>query len=181
MGEELHNPNIQVSFHCTSLYDNTIFEAVSKVVRKLFPVQIPKLEQCLDSLAASSRIEKAYIFDVLSKVYIASDAEPVDLKSYELCSDMIDVTIQVIQIYGKPKGHNNMMINGTCDASCHINLLNGRILFLKEVDNCLAVVCIMKEEHFDKPELLNHNIESFRQALEEIFTDSSRNGSESFF
>merc|ERR1712151_1487285 len=70
------------------------FEAFSKVVQKLIP-QLPILEQCLDHLITNSRMEKAYLFDVVSKIYIASDPQPVDPQSYELCSDMIGVVIDV--------------------------------------------------------------------------------------
>lgn len=36
----------------------------------------------------------------VSKIYIATDSNPVDMQSYELCSDMIDVVIDVSCIYG---------------------------------------------------------------------------------
>merc|ERR1712039_776951 len=119
-----------IAFHCTSIYDHSIFEALSKVVQKLIP-QLPVLEQCLDLLITNSRMEKAYLFDVVSKVYIASDPTPVDLASYELCSDLIDVVIDVSCIYGLGE-------DGTiaCDSksSCVMQLNNGTLLYLKEVD-----------------------------------------------
>ena len=48
----------------------------------------------------NSGIEKAFLFDVVSKIYIATDSSPVDMQTYELCSDMIDVVIDVSSIYG---------------------------------------------------------------------------------
>lgn len=48
-------------------------------------------------------MEKSFLFDVVSKVYIATDSNPVDMQSYELCSDMIDVVIDVSCIYGYVK------------------------------------------------------------------------------
>ena len=45
-------------------------------------------------------MEKAFLFDVVSKIYIATDSSPVDMQSYELCCDMIDVVIDVSCIYG---------------------------------------------------------------------------------
>ena len=50
-------------------------------------------------------MEKSYLFDVVSKVYIATDSNPVDMQSYELCSDMIDVVIDVSCIYGYDCGY----------------------------------------------------------------------------
>lgn len=48
----------------------------------------------------NSGIEKAFLFDVVSKIYIATDCSPVDMQSYELCCDMIDVVIDLSSIYG---------------------------------------------------------------------------------
>jgi hypothetical protein len=45
-------------------------------------------------------IAKAFLFDVISKIYIATDRSPVDIPSYEICSDFIDVVIDVSDIYG---------------------------------------------------------------------------------
>merc|ERR1711981_216879 len=148
-------------------YDHTIFEAFSKVVQRLIPQQ-PVLEQGLDLLITNSRMEKAFLFDVVSKVYIASDPQPVDLQSYELCSDMIDVVIDVSCIYGLTEdGDYNK-------SSCVIHLNNGTLLYLREVDRCLALVCILREENFDRQHLIDYNIRIFKEALTEIFKVSQR-------
>lgn len=160
----------QISFHCTSIYDHTIFQAFSKIVQKVIP-QLSVLEQCLDLLITNSRMEKAYLFDVVSKIYIASDPQPVDLPSYELCSDMIDVVIDVSCIYGLNEDSNAGGSSRSCDAnsSCVIYLNNNTLLYLREVDMCLALVCILREENFDRQHLLDHNIKIFKEALMDIF------------
>lgn len=91
--------DIEISYFLTSIYDHSIFEAFSKVVQKLIP-QLPTLENLLNYLIASCKMEKSFLFDVVSKIYIATDSNPVDMQSYELCSDMIDVVIDVSCIYG---------------------------------------------------------------------------------
>ena len=48
----------------------------------------------------NSSIEKSFLFDVSSKIYIATDYSPVDMQSYELCCDMIDVVLDISYIYG---------------------------------------------------------------------------------
>ncbi|KAK7074116.1 hypothetical protein SK128_008467, partial [Halocaridina rubra] len=90
---------IHLSFYLTSIYDHSIFEAFSKVVQKLIP-QLPTLENLLNIFISNSGIEKAFLFDVLSKIYIATDSSPVDMQSYELCCEMIDVVIDISDIYG---------------------------------------------------------------------------------
>lgn len=91
--------DIHLSFHLTSIYDHSIFEAFSKVVQKLIP-QLPTLENLLNILISNSGIEKAFLFDVVSKIYIATDCSPVDMQSYELSCDMIDVVMDLSCIYG---------------------------------------------------------------------------------
>lgn len=179
--EELQDKvDVQPRFHCTSIYDHTIFEAFSKVVQKLIP-QLPILEQCLDHLITNSRMEKAYLFDVVSKIYIASDPQPVDPQSYELCSDMIDVVIDVSCIYALAEDGLNLAscIGADAKSSCVITLSNGNLLYLREVDRFLALVCILREENFDRQHLLDYNIKVFKETLGELFraSQSQRPGS----
>lgn len=75
----------KVNFHLTSIYDHSVFEAFSKVVQQLIP-QLPTLQSLLDVLVTSCRIDKAFLFDVVSKIYVATDSSPVDMQSYELCA-----------------------------------------------------------------------------------------------
>ena len=49
----------------------------------------------MDTLITRSKIEKAFLFDVISKIYIASDSKAVNLNHYEICSELIDVLIDV--------------------------------------------------------------------------------------
>lgn len=91
--------SVRLSFYLTSIYDHTIFEAFSKVVQKLIRQQ-PMLGNLLSHFISNSGIEKAFLFDVVTKIYIATDFAPVDMQSYELCCDMIDVIIDISCIYG---------------------------------------------------------------------------------
>jgi len=170
LSEELSDKvDAHMTFHCTSIYDHTIFEAFSKVVQKLIP-QLPYLEQMLDLLITNSRMDKAFLFDVVSKVYIASDPQPVDLQSYELCSDMIDVVIDVSCIYGYADERQDDSTKAKeSKSSCVIHLNNGTLLYLREVDRCLALVCILREENFDRQHLLDYNIQEFKKALQKLF------------
>jgi hypothetical protein len=39
----------------------------------------------------SCSVEKSFVVDVITKLYIATDSNPVDAHTYELCSDLLDV------------------------------------------------------------------------------------------
>lgn len=82
------NGDVLVSYYLTSIYDHSALEAFSKVVQKLVP-QLPTLNNLLDILIASSNIDKSYLVDVVTKLYIATDSNPVDVETYELCSGII--------------------------------------------------------------------------------------------
>lgn len=73
-----------------------------RMIQKQQPISF--IEQQLTNENAftfqNSAIEKSFLFDVVSKIYIATDSTPVDMQSYELCCDMIDVVIDVSCIYG---------------------------------------------------------------------------------
>jgi Ras-related GTP-binding protein C/D len=157
---------IHLNFHLTSIYDHSIFEAFSKVVQKLIEQEQPALENLLDILNANSGIEKSFLFDVVSKIYIATDASPTDLQSYELCSDMIDVVIDVSCIYGSGEGESPAY---DARSSSVIKLNNGLVLYLREVTRYLALVCLLREENFKKHGLIDYNFHCFRTAIQEVF------------
>ncbi|MBV98100.1 Ras-related GTP-binding protein C, partial [Eschrichtius robustus] len=71
-------------------------------------------------------IEKAFLFDVVSKIYIATDSSPVDMQSYELCCDMIDVVIDVSCIYGTGFYSQVLLViwNGSWSSSNLIHILD---------------------------------------------------------
>jgi hypothetical protein len=48
------------------------------------------------------------------QIYVATDSSPVDMQSYELCCDMIDVVIDVSCIYGL--GRLIIIINSILDS-----------------------------------------------------------------
>uniref|UniRef100_A0A8B9WHB6 Ras-related GTP-binding protein n=1 Tax=Bos mutus grunniens TaxID=30521 RepID=A0A8B9WHB6_BOSMU len=118
------------SFYLTSIYDHSIFEAFSKVVQKLI-LQLPTLENLLNIFISNSGIEKAFLFDVVSKIYIATDSSPVDMQSYELCCDMIDVVIDVSCIYGLKEDGSGSAYDK--ESMAIIKLNNTTVLYLKEV------------------------------------------------
>lgn len=59
-----------INFSFTSIYDYSVFEAFSKVVQKILPctTHICKL---LNKLAAYCKIDKMFIFDIHTKLFIA--------------------------------------------------------------------------------------------------------------
>jgi Ras-related GTP-binding protein C/D len=69
---------------------------------------------------------------VISKIYIATDSTPVDNVTYELCSDMIDVVIDISAIYGSKGKEDNFSYDE--QSSAVIQLSNNRVLYMREVN-----------------------------------------------
>eukprot|EP00529_Nitzschia_sp_RCC80_P022743 CAMPEP_0113510128 /NCGR_PEP_ID=MMETSP0014_2-20120614/37959_1 /TAXON_ID=2857 /ORGANISM="Nitzschia sp." /LENGTH=486 /DNA_ID=CAMNT_0000406035 /DNA_START=96 /DNA_END=1556 /DNA_ORIENTATION=+ /assembly_acc=CAM_ASM_000159 len=218
--------SVHIRYHLTSIYDHSIYEALSRVVQRLIP-QLPTLENLLNVLVSTCSMEKAYLFDVVSKLYISTDPGPVDQQSVELCSDMIDVVLDVSGIYGL--GPSQLELGNTAEITTNSNsphelqqsirskdgiersspddlvgtlisqapaedleedmvdpdsaydsesasvirLSNGMVLYLKEVDTMLALVCITRAENFRKKSLINYNIGCLKKALRALVRPTS--------
>ena len=161
---------LRPSFHLTSIYDHSIFEAFSKIVQQLIP-SLPVLENLLDGLIVSSSMDKAFLFDIVSKVYVATDSNPVDMTTYELCSDMIDVVIDVSCIYGLTTQSGVSRADGLgydTDSASIIHLSNDYTLYLREVNRYLALVCLMREDSWKRGGLIEYNFVQLKEAIAKV-------------
>ena len=93
----LDNPAI--GFYPTSVYDESIYEALSKVIQTLNP-QLPAFENMINTVSNAGKFQKLYLYDVMTKLYIAADTSPVDMASYSVCADYIDTIVDLSEIYG---------------------------------------------------------------------------------
>jgi len=162
--------NAPVHYYLTSIYDYSVFEAFSKVIQKLIP-QLSTLENLINILANNSGMEKTYLFDVLSKIYIASDTRPVDMACYEMCSDYIDVIVDISELYSwdhperKPKGSQ------IPEAESHVILHDKTMIHLMEMNKYLCLVSVIKNpDAKDKKGLIDMNCRIFQDALSEVFS-----------
>ncbi|POY76333.1 hypothetical protein BMF94_0529 [Rhodotorula taiwanensis] len=97
MSPELES-NMNVFYHLTSVFDTSIYEALSKVIQKLIPEQA-MLERLLDLLCQQCSMDKAFLFETASKIYIATDSAPLDNQTYVVCADYLDLVGDFSQLY----------------------------------------------------------------------------------
>ena len=157
--EEIRPIQVELEAHCTSIFDNSIHEAFSKVVQRPLLAN-GKIEQLLDMIVSTCRLEKAVLFDLVSKITFGSDSSQIDSGTFALMQDLLEVIIDMIGIYGSGSDTRN--------TTCNIALSNGEMLFMKLIEKNLALVSIIKAENFDKTYLLNHNVGAFRKALTKV-------------
>ncbi|KAF9648673.1 Gtr1 raga G protein Gtr2, partial [Thelephora ganbajun] len=80
--------HIPMNFYLTSIHDHSLQDAFSKVVHKLID-SLPYIEDLLNVFCGNSQATKAFLFDVKSRLYVATDASPVDSATHSLCSDFL--------------------------------------------------------------------------------------------
>ena len=167
--------DINVNFYSTSIYDYSLFETFSKIFQKMIP-QNNLLSSLLDHLTFSCRFEKAYLFDVFNKIYLAIDSSPMEAQTYEICSDMIDVVLDMSGIYGDDINTDAYFDDNSTSL---ININNTErsensksVLYLRFIDSNLALISIINEENFERPHILDYNIKLFRNAVKKILNKS---------
>lgn len=103
INEQITEIDIHLStYFCrTSIYDNSIFDGISKCIQRILPRR-SSVQNLLNSLSQSCNMDKVYLFDTFSKLCIAMDSTPNESGLYELCSDSIDVVFELVNIYCKP-------------------------------------------------------------------------------
>ncbi len=175
-GEAAMMQKIYLNYHLTSIYDHSIFEALSKVVHKLIP-QHRQLERLLDYLCNSCGLERAFLFDVASKIFIASDSiNPLDPQLYELCCDKIDLVLDISNIYS-PKDVEGI----ACDDLSYtcVKLNNELFLYLKQVNKYLAFVCVIRDEVFaENRGIMDYNLTLFKDSVREILLQQQNNNNQ---
>jgi hypothetical protein len=178
---------ITVSFHLTSIYDHSIFEALSRVVQKVTPGPqlTPSCENLLNALQQSCGAEKVFLFDVVTKLYYATDSSPVQESTYELASEMIEVVVDVGCIYDPvaaaelsrgsggaedlPRHVRQAQDAGRCSTSL-IKLGNGMAMYMREVAPFLAVVALIRD---DETTRVGEDVDAAISAAERAAADDS--------
>ncbi|KAH9945044.1 Gtr1/RagA G protein conserved region-domain-containing protein [Epithele typhae] len=79
---------IPINFQLTSIYDHSLHDAFSRTLHKLVD-SLPYLEDLLNVFCARSQATKSFLFDIASRLYVATDASPVDPPTHNLCSDYL--------------------------------------------------------------------------------------------
>ncbi|KAI6024829.1 Gtr1/RagA G protein conserved region-domain-containing protein [Pisolithus microcarpus] len=81
---------VPLNFYLTSVYDHTLQDAFSRVVHKVID-SLPYLEGLLNIFCSNTSCPKAFLFDIRSKLYVATDASPVDQVTHNLCCDYLQM------------------------------------------------------------------------------------------
>jgi Ras-related GTP-binding protein C/D len=101
---------VPINFYLTSIHDHSLQDAFSRVLHKLIG-SLPYIEELLNVFCGvrphspardllivdiiyfnqNSQSSKAFLFDMNSRLYVATDASPVDSATHNLCSDYLQM------------------------------------------------------------------------------------------
>lgn len=169
--EQPSSAGVSIGFHLTTIYDHSIFEAFSKVVQKLIPY-LDAFENLLNIFITNSMVDKAFLFDVASKIYLATDSSAVDMQTYELCCDMIDVVVDISAIYTPHSDFVDPPFSEQTGATILLN--NDTALYLRGVNQYMALACIMHEESLEKMGLIEFNFNVIKNGLQRMLELNQR-------
>ncbi|KAI5948871.1 GTR2 [Candida theae] len=176
---------VSVSFYLTSIFDHSVYEAFSRIVQRLIP-ELSSLEHMLDNLVQHSNIDKVFLFDVNSKIYVATDSSPVDIQTYEVCAEFIDITIDLDDLYVESEQSNSKTGlksgGGSKELRSVSHLSSGSTLYLKQMIRGLALVALIRNESSNDTAsdteksltIIEYNVDLFKQALIKMWTQSNR-------
>jgi len=156
---------VSIGFHLTTIYDHSIFEAFSKVVQKLIPY-LDAFEDLLNIFISSSMLDKAFLFDVASKIYLATDSTIVDMQTYELCCDMLDVVVDISSIYTPSSELTDPPFSEQTAATITLN--NDTVLYLRGINRYMALVCLLREESLEKSGIIEYNYQIVKKGLQKM-------------
>ncbi len=161
---------IEVKFYITSIYDYSLFETFSKIIQNTMPKeQSENILSLLSNFAECCKFDKCYLFDILYKIYIAHDFSPFEEQIYELCSDIIDVNFDLTNIYNNNK-KESFFDNKSSSIFNFEDGIDGskNIFYLRFIDSNFVLIGMVNDLNFNKPNLLEYNINIFIKKFKEI-------------
>jgi Ras-related GTP-binding protein C/D len=181
---------LRLSFNLTSIYDHSVFQAFSVVVQKLIRTQLPYVLELLGMLNGNSQLDLTYLFLSRSKIFIGEvERNRTRTRTYDLCSDAIDVMMRVEGIYGGhafakknvPQiKHQPDEASGSASSSTHLassvfHLSSDDVIYVRELPNELTVVMMLRDDAFQNKALIDFNVNVFSNAVSEVFQAGSSN------
>jgi len=174
---------LRLNFNLTSIYDHSVFQAFSLVVQKLIRSQLPYVMELLAMLNSNSSLDLSYLFLTRSKIFIAVDERNRQrARTYDLCSDAIDMMVRVDSIYGaqypsasQPQqsavGNHSQSSAAPSPklGTSTIHLSSDDIMYVRELPNELTLVMMVRDESFHNKALIDYNVNVFSSAVAEIF------------
>ncbi|KAJ2662570.1 GTP-binding protein gtr2 [Coemansia sp. RSA 1200] len=153
-----------VQFFLTSIFEGVVNEAMSRVIQSLVPHR-SSLQTILDSLCSKSGLDKVFLFDVSTRVYVAVDSSPTDPQIYKFACqtlEAMDYVGELCQEYVQPNEEGMVKQKVTFD------LEGGIRVFIYQVNTYLSLLCVGNTQVIRQKSLLEFNGSKVAKAIRQI-------------
>ena len=170
-----NNVKNKLVIYNTSIYDPSILESMSKIISKLIGEKFPHLNIMMNDISSTCNLDKVYLFDMITKVFFATDFVPLDTENFALCADMLDVYMDFSCIYGDKSDETNEDNSYKIFYEQLIKLTDKKILFLQEIQGHVTLMCCFHEDYLDRKGVIEYNIKVFRETFHKMITKEAIN------
>ncbi|KAJ2705562.1 GTP-binding protein gtr2 [Coemansia sp. IMI 203386] len=155
-----------VYFHRTTIFDESVREALSRVVQRLVP-RYQNLENLLNSFCTKSGLDKVFLFDVGTKIYLSMDSSPTEPQLYtfscQTIDAMVDLTILCLSDIPNATDDEDMLMQRTL-----VGLDSNTTIFIYQINSYLALLCVGSAQLFRQMSLLEFNSTKIARAIRQM-------------
>ncbi|KAJ2496545.1 GTP-binding protein gtr2 [Coemansia sp. RSA 1972] len=159
--------NLNVAFvhvFLTTIYDQSIREALSRVVQYLVPKH-GSLETILNSFCSKSSLDKVFLFDVVTKMYLATDSSPTYSPQYIFACQTLDMMEEITFMCS---GFMQTSDGDTVLQRINVELEGNDGLFIYQISPFLMLLCVGSPEIVRQTSLLEFNGSRVAKAIRQI-------------
>lgn len=158
-----------VQFFMTTIYDESIREALSLVVRRLVP-KYNTIENIFNSFCTKSRLEKVFLFDINTKMYLATDSSPTVPQLYMFASRTLESMYEILNECASYITDDSATGNGGMQRMS-IGLDGNVRIFVHQVNQYLTLLCVSDNVQMSRQDnsLFEFNGAKVAKAIRQIF------------
>ncbi|KAJ1672638.1 GTP-binding protein gtr2 [Spiromyces aspiralis] len=171
------NFDYTLSFYTTSIYDRSMYEAITQVIGDLVPNK-PYIENVLSTFCNTSMMEKAFLFDRDTRICLAGDVLSIDNDAFRFCSDtllMLEDMFRIMwsEIKDEQMKEEYRRDNPKSKIKPHrgfVTLDGSEYMYAYQVDRSLIMVSVGKDRSTMKDALLEYNAAQTAKGIRKILT-----------
>ncbi|KAJ2447934.1 GTP-binding protein gtr2, partial [Coemansia sp. RSA 2424] len=156
-----------VQFFLTTIFDESIREALSRVIRRLVP-KYSSLENIMNSFCSKSSLDKVFLFDIATKVYLATDSSPTDSQTYMFSCQTLDTIEELSYLCANYVSSDEDSVM----QRIVVGMETSAKVFIYQVNSYLTLLCIGSLQFARQDSLLEFNGSKVAKAIRQILPPS---------
>lgn len=99
---------------------------------------------------------------------------PVSLDNQNDPADSESLERRLLEHQHEQQQQQATTASSEAEASSLIKLDNGDVLYMREVNRLLVLICLLRQDNFEKHGLIDYNFQCFKEAVTEVFEFSRK-------